>query len=312
MQKITFVAALTALLLSGCAPTANETAPVAATTAPPALKVVNGRIDANPALWVVKDADTTIYLFGTVHVLRDNLDWFDGAVKRAYDASGDLVLEVVAPTDAAAAQKTVMAIAVDPDGPPLSQKLDPALRARYTAAMTKAELPAPQLEKLEPWFVATLLGTAPLEKLGYTPTDGAETVLATAAAKTGKAVAGLETFGQQLGFLDGLPEPVQIRFLASTIDEMATAETLFAELVDSWARGDADKLATLMNEGMREIPEIGRILLTERNARWAQWVDDRLDRPGTSFVAVGAGHLAGADSLQAMLGKRGFTVTRLQ
>ncbi len=310
MKRLPFLAAAVALLLGSCAPTANETTPVAA-AASPALKVVNGRIDANPALWVVKDADTTIYLFGTVHVLRADIDWFDGAVKRAYDASGELVLEVVAP-DPAASQKVVMAVAVDPDGPPLSQKLDPALRARYFAAMKKAELPAAQLEKLEPWFVATLLGTAPLEKLGYTPTDGAETVLNAAAAKTGKPIAGLETFDQQLGFLDGLPEPVQIKFLSMTIDEMATADKTFAELVESWARGDADRLAGLMNEGMRDIPSIGKILLTDRNAHWAQWVDDRLDRPGTTFVAVGAGHLAGSDSLQAMLAKRGIKAMRIQ
>ena len=311
MKKLSFLAALTAVLLSGCAPTPNETATVAPRATPLGVKGPNGRVEADPALWVVKDEDTTIYLFGTVHVLRPDVDWFDGAVKQAYDASGDLVLEMVSP-EAQTAQKYVMSKAIDPDGPALTAKLAPADAAKYRAAMQANGLPVAAFETVEPWMVATQIGIAPLLKLGYDPESGAEQVLSKAARVTSKPVSGLETFEQQLGYFDNLPEPLQIRYLNLTVSELPKLETQFGELTKSWATGDADKLAALMNEGLREMPEIGEILLTQRNARWAQWVDDRLDRPGTTFVAVGAGHLAGSDSLQTMLTKRGFTVTRLQ
>lgn len=301
--------AAAALLLTGCTPQAEVAQGPAKIAA--GAKGPDGRINADPALWVLKDADTTIYLFGTVHVLRSDVDWFDDEVKRAYDASGELVLEMIQP-EGAAAQGVIMAKATDPDGPALTAKLTPEAAAKYKAAMAQLGLPVAGFEGFEPWFVSTVMGLIPLQKLGYNPESGAEMILTKAAKATGKPLIGLETFEQQIGYFDNLPEPLQIRFLNITVDDLPELETKFAELISSWTRGDAVRLAALINEGLREAPEIGRILLTERNARWATWIDDRLDRPGTSFIAVGAGHLAGADSVQAMLAKRGFKVTRVQ
>ncbi|HZF43573.1 MAG TPA: TraB/GumN family protein [Sphingomonadaceae bacterium] len=302
-------AATVALLLSGCAP-ATEVAPSAPRIAAGAVKP-DGRINGDPALWMLKDADTTIYLFGTVHVLRPDIDWFDGPVKTAFDASGELMLEMVEP-EGAVAQTTVQRIAEDPDGPALTAKMGPALRAKYIAAMERAKLPVAGFEKLEPWFVASLLALLPLEQLGYSGNNGAEAVLTRTAKSSGKPIRGLETFEQQLGFFDGLPEPVQLRFLESTIDEQVNLAKSFATLIAQWSRGDADGLGAEITRQLRDIPEIGKVLLTDRNARWAAQLDDRMDQPGAVFVAVGAGHLAGADSVQRMLAKRGFTVTRLQ
>ena len=271
----------------------------------------DGRINGDPALWVVRDADTTVYLFGTVHVLRPDIDWFDGPVRTAYDASDELLLEMVEP-EGAATQAIVVRVAEDPDGPPLTQKFGPALQAKYRAAMARAKLPVAGFEKLEPWFVASILSLAPLQELGYNGENGAEAVLTRAAKAGGKRIAGLETFEQQLGFFDGMPEPLQIRFLESTIDEQTDLAKTFADLIAKWGRGDAEGLGVEINKAMRDIPEVGKILLADRNARWAQAIDDRMDRPGTTFVAVGAGHLAGAESVQRMLAARGFAATRLQ
>lgn len=309
MKRFLSGAAAFALLLTGCAPAA-DVAPSAPKFAAGAVKP-DGRINGDPALWVLKDADTTIYLFGTVHVLRPDIDWFDGPVKTAFDASGELLLEMVEP-EGKVAQATVQRIAEDPDGPALTAKMTPTLRTKYVAAMARAKLPVAGFEKLEPWFVASLLGLLPLEQLGYDGTNGAEAVLSRTAKASGKRIGGLETFEQQLSFFDGLPEPVQIRFLESTIDEQADLSRSFADLIAKWSRGDADGLGAEITRQLRDIPDIGKVLLTDRNARWAAQLDDRMDRPGAVFVAVGAGHLAGADSVQRMLAARGFTVTRLQ
>ena len=311
MRKLLLAASSLALLLSGCAPPAAEVAPAAATKTSAGGVKPDGRIDADPALWVVRDADTTVYLFGTVHVLRPDIDWFDGPVRAAYDASGELMLEMVEP-EGPVAQAAVTKIAVDPDGPPLTQKFGPALQAKYRDAMAKAKLPLARFEKLEPWFVASVLGLAPLQDLGYDGANGAEAVLTRTAKAGGKPIAGLETFEQQLAFFDRMPEPLQIRFLESTIDEQRDLSKTFADLIAKWSRGDADGLAADINKAMRDIPEVGKLLLTDRNARWAAQIDERMDRPGTTFVAVGAGHLAGADSVQRMLEARGMKVTRLQ
>jgi uncharacterized protein YbaP (TraB family) len=52
-------------------------------------------------------------------------------------------------------------------------------------------------------------------------------------------------------------------------------------------------------------------MFTERNANWAGWIAQRLQEPGTVFVAVGAGHLAGRDSVQAKLTELGVKSARI-
>lgn len=290
-------AAALALLL---APAAYAQAP-----APAATK------DADPALWVVKDDDTTIYLFGTVHVLKPGLSWFDEAVKTAFDKSDELVLEMVEP-DPQAMQGLVMKMALDLSGPPLSAKLPADKREALSRTAAEVGIPGAAIDRFDPWFAAVTLTMAGLPKLGYDPTSGAERVLSAAAKEAGKTVTGLETAEQQLGYFDTLAEPLQVKFLVSTIDEFPKMAGELDKMVASWAAGDPDTLAATMNEGMRETPEIAKILLADRNARWADWIAQRLDKPGTVFVAVGAGHLAGADSVQAQLGKRKLAATRIQ
>ncbi|AJP74724.1 polysaccharide biosynthesis protein GumN [Sphingomonas hengshuiensis] len=266
--------------------------------------------DADPALWVVRDEDTTIYLFGTIHVLKPGLSWFDEAVRDAFDKSGELVIEMIQP-DAATAQATLLPLAMNASGPTLTEKLPADKRPAIAKAAGDLRFPLAVLDRFDPWFAAITLTMAGLPRLGYDPESGAEQVLQAAAKAAGKPVRGLETFEQQLGYLDGLPEPVQVRFLVSTLDEMPKMGAELDKMVTSWAKGDPDTLAVTMNEGMRETPELGKVLLTDRNARWAKWIEQRLAQPGTVFIAVGAGHLAGRDSVQAQLAKHKLRAVRI-
>lgn len=269
--------------------------------APIGARTVNRGIDARPALWVVKDADTTIYLFGTIHVLRPEVRWFDGAVKRAFEQSDTLVLEVLTPERSEVAALTAR-LAVDPDGPPLTQKLDPATRARYLTLLGKFNLSQAQFEPFQPWFAAMTLSIVPLEKLGYTAESGVEDVLRKRAGGAGKAMDAFETVDDQLGFFAALPEKTQIAFLTATIDDAAKAETEIGKMVRNWAVGRPDALATELNDSLKEMPDLAQALLYQRNKRWAQWIAKRMDQPGTVFIAVGAGHLAGKGSVLEELG----------
>jgi uncharacterized protein YbaP (TraB family) len=259
----------------------------------------------------VQDEDTAIYLFGTVHVLKPGLGWFDDAVWAAFNQSDELVLELVEPEPAAMAA-VVMKMALNPTGPTLTEKLPAAKREAYAKALADLGMPAAALDRFDPWFAAVTLSVAGLPKLGYDPKSGAESVLTEAAKAAKKPVSGLETPEQQLGYFDSLPEPLQVRFLVSTVDEYAELGPMLDKMVASWSAGDPDALAKTMNEGMRETPEIGKILLSDRNARWAEWIEQRMRKPGQVFVAVGAGHLAGGDSVQAWLAKRKLRAKRIR
>ncbi|GGA40630.1 TraB/GumN family protein [Sphingomonas psychrolutea] len=311
MDVKTMTVALAALLLGGnSAPQAAPAAPAPA----PAAPATEASIPADPALWVVKDADTTIYLFGTVHALKPRLSWFDSAVRKAFDESGQLVLEIPLP-DPAEAQKVVLPLAIDPDGPPLRQKLTEADRATYVAALTKLGVPAAgidQFDSLEPWFAAVTMAQIALQKAGFTPGDGAETALDKAAKAAGKPVSGLETLQQQLGYFHDLPQADQIAFLVAGAKDVDKFDSTINAMVDKWKAGDAEGLSALMNEDLTSQPNLYKVLLVDRNARWADWIDNRLKTPGTVFVAVGAGHLAGKDSVQVQLGKHHLTATRVK
>jgi uncharacterized protein YbaP (TraB family) len=266
--------------------------------------------DADPALWVIKDADTTIYLFGTVHVLKPGLGWFDEGVKAAFDKSDELVLEMIEP-DTATMQGLIMKTALNPEGPTLTEKLPADKREAYAKAMTDVGVPAAALDRFDPWFAAVTLSIAGLPKLGYDPESGAERTLSVAAKAANKQVIGLETAEQQLGFFDALPEPLQVKFLVSTVDDYPRMATELDKMIASWSAGDPEALGKTMNEELADTPELSKVLLADRNMRWAEWIEQRLQKPGTVFVAVGAGHLAGAESVQAQLAKHKLTATRV-
>lgn len=299
------------LLRAGSALALLFTAPGAvaqqAATAPAAAETK----DADPALWVVKDEDTTIYLFGTIHILRPGLSWFDEAVKKAFDESGELVTEIGDMPDPAAAQPLIMKYGVNATGPTLTEKLPADKRAAFTKAVADLGLPQAVIDRFDPWLASVQITMLSLLKQGYNPQAGVETALHAAAKAASKPISGLETMEQQFGFFDSLSEEAQVKFLVETIDKLSEAGPVLDKMVVEWGEGDADGLAGLMNEGFMASPEVTKTLLTDRNARWAEWIGKRLDKPGVVFVAVGAGHLAGQGSVQTYLAEREIKATRI-
>lgn len=271
--------------------------------APPAPK------DVDPALWVVKDDDTTIYLFGTVHILKPGLSWFDEAVKTAFDKSDRLVLEMVEPS-AADSQALFTKLAIDQSGKTLRSKMTDADRPIYEAALGKIGLPAEALDPLDPWAAAVTLSVVAMQKQGFDINSGVEKQLTAAANAAKKPIGGVETMEYQLGIFDGMPESEQIRFLVESAKVIDNSEQMMNRMVELWAAPDPDGLGKLMNEGLTS-RALYDALLTQRNANWAKWIKAEMDKPGTTFMAVGAGHLAGPTSVQALLPAYGLSAERV-
>ncbi|AMO73286.1 hypothetical protein AZE99_07100 [Sphingorhabdus sp. M41] len=266
--------------------------------------------DADPALWVIKDEDTTIYLFGTVHILKPGMTWFDEAVKASFDESDELVVEMIKP-DPAVMVKIVNDLAIDKTGISLRDKLTVEDRADYEAVLTRLNLPVAAFDPLDPWFASVNISLIPLMRNGYAADQGVEDELLAQAAAREMKITGLETPEQQLGFFDNLPEAVQIRFLNFTVDTVDDAAEGMEQMVVEWANANVDALGELMNAGLED-DLVYETLLVNRNINWAEWVDQRMDQPGTIFMAVGAGHLAGDSSLQAILAKKGLVAERIE
>ena len=267
--------------------------------------------DADPALWVMRDADTTVYLFGTVHFLPKDIVWFDEAVADAFAASDELRMELLPVDDPASLGPLILKLAVDPKGRTMAQRMSPEDHAAYVKAMQDLGLPAAQLEPLEPWFIGIQAVSLMYVKAGYDPKSGAEEVLTQAARKAGKTITAFETPEQQFAMLDSTPEAEQLIGVRDLANGQEEALKMFSTLLGYWARGEAEETGRLMNEEMKETPVTARILLTDRNARWAADLKARMDRPGVVFVAVGAGHLTGKDSVQDLLARDGLKVERI-
>jgi len=266
--------------------------------------------DADPALWVIRDEDTTIYLFGTVHILKPGMTWFDEAVKTSFDASDELVVEMIKP-DPAEMMRIVNDLAIDRTGIALRDKLTPDDRAHYEATLTQLDLPVAAFDALDPWFASVNISLIPLMRAGYATDQGVEDALLSHARARKIEITGLETPEQQLGFFDNLPEDVQIRFLNFTIDTIDEAAEGMEQMVIEWANANVLELGELMNAGLED-QIIYDTLLVNRNLQWAEWVEQRMAEPGTVFMAVGAGHLAGESSVQAVLAKNGLVAKRIE
>jgi uncharacterized protein YbaP (TraB family) len=261
-----------------------------------------------PALWKVVDKDTTIYLFGTVHVLPPGIPWYDGKVAAAFEGSQELVTEIV---DTDPTKTTMMQWAALSGNETLRGMLSPPEKAAYEGALAKLGIPAQAFDGYEPWLAAMILSVAPLAEAGFRPENGVDEALSSKAKTRGLAHGALETYEYQMTLFDSLPLETQKFYLAQVIKDLPTVREQIEQMTEAWKRGDADTLAKVMN-AQEDYPGMFEMLLTNRNKNWANWVQDRMKRPGTVFLAVGAGHLAGPGSLQEQLDARGIKAERVQ
>ena len=284
---------------------------VAATACAPAPAVEPKA--ASPAMWKVADADTTIYLFGTIHLLPPGTQWRSPTFDRAAAGADTLVVEtVIDETDPAATIGELFKLAVSDGLPPLADRVEPGKKAALVTAVAKSGIPAQAFDKLETWAAAFLLLGVQFKDLGLDPGSGVESALKKQFKDGGKSIGELETNAEQLGFFDRLSEDAQRKFLAEVLEDPASMKIQFGGMLAAWSKGDVKGIADSFNSDLGDAPELRDALLARRNANWARWVKGRLDQPGTVLVAVGAGHLAGDQSVLTLLENQGVKVTRVQ
>lgn len=266
-----------------------------------------------PAMWQVADEDTTVYLFGTIHLLPPNSLWrtpaFDAAVERSQLLVVETLIDAANPHQLASEMATM---GFSTGLPPIAQRVPPDKVPALEAAIARTGIPRPLFDRMETWAAAFTLMGVQFQTLGLQGDQGVEAVLRQTFTAAGKPVIQLETNREQLALFDTLPERAQRQLLEGAIEAPDTVKQQFGDMLGSWLAGDVDAIARTFNRDLRESPELRDALLTRRNANWARWIEQRLATPGTVFVAVGAGHLAGDVSVQRYLEARGIAVRRVQ
>ncbi len=252
------------------------------------------REPAKPPVWAIRDGDTTIWLMGAMHLLPPRIDWRTGTVDRAMDAD-TLVLE----TDPTATGD-FDAIAKAPGLPPLAKRVADDRQEALARAIERTGQPGDAFDGYKDWAAAVMLATGDALNSRASSKNGIDAQLWK--AFKGKQRVALEKPGDQLRALDILPPQLQARMLDETLDGADYDATY-----EAWATGD---LAAIDKTGPSK--ELRPFLVTAANRRWADWIAARMAQKGKVLVAVGAGHLAGQDSIPDLLKAKGLKVERVQ
>jgi uncharacterized protein YbaP (TraB family) len=277
--------------------------------------VLPGRAAAEDrsVLWTVAGERNTVYLLGSIHVLRPGDASLPRAALDAYADAEQLVMEIdlddAALGDPLAIAQEMQSSAALPPGQTLRSVLgnDYAMVAERSA---DAGLDLAMFDRFQPWFIATLLLQLELAKRGFDPALGIEQQFAERATADRKPITGLETPAQQFAVLSGLSLDNQKRFLLMTLDEAAQADAELERLLTAWRKGDVTGLAALLSEEFARFPELYRPLTEDRNRAWVGQLADLLDDGDDYLVVVGALHLVGRNSVVDLLRQRGYAVTQ--
>ena len=266
-----------------------------------------------PALWTLSDDDTTVYLFGTVHLLRPGVDWRSEAFDAALNASDTIVLEVDMKSEAAqrAITKDFNQRGMFEDGQTLRGVLSPDDEAMIEASLLSIGVPIDAFNSFEPWMVAISLSSMKLLAEGYDLNAGVESVVEEAGLASAKSFEYMEEISDQADAFDLLALETQISYLYETAVLLDESPRMLDNLVEEWADGDVAGLGALVAspDSLGGGEEVYQSLLVNRNKKWLPKIEAMLDEPGTIFVAVGSGHLAGPDSVITALRDKGYTVT---
>ncbi len=263
---------------------------------------------SKPALWRMRQQDSTVYLFGSVAALCPNEGWFTGKIKEAFEESSEIVVEV----DTADASKSVPKLGIFTDGRKLSQVIGPKLNQQFYAALNIHSIKSPSLDALRPWLAANTLQAQSLQNSCYSSVYGVEEILTKAATQRKMRTSYLDTFDDQMGIFANLSEPQQIEYLRYAISNSLTAASETDSLVESWRAGHPENLPAKFGALFVELPWFREPLLINPNRKWAAKIHDRIKQPGVTFVAVTAGHLAGDNSILQLLQKMGYQIERIQ
>jgi uncharacterized protein YbaP (TraB family) len=275
-----------------------------------ALVVALGPIKAEPAMWVIKDADSTIYLIGTMHLLKHDAEWNAEKVKKTVHESTELWLEVADFDNQAAMAPLITKFGLDREHP-LSTRLNGEQKKKLEKLTGTYGISAAALEPLRPWLAAVILAMGPIQRAGYDPKAGVERVLAAQATAEGDKILGFETPDEQFHIFAELTEEEQLAFLDSTMTDLDKGVELLDRLAKAWIDGDVDAIGRLSIDEMKEkAPTVYDKVLVRRNIAWAEKIEQMLKGSGVQQIAVGAAHLAGPDSVQAQLAKHGIKTER--
>ncbi len=263
-------------------------------------------------MWKAHGTDNTVYLLGSIHLLREQDHPLPAAIDAAYRDADVLFMEIdMDDLDPVAAQTAFTTHGVLRDGTRLRDLMGAADFERAVAAAEKLDIPLHLLDRTEPWYAALTVEILSLSRIGYDARWGVESHMMAKAAADGKPIEGFETLQEQVAFLDGLSLPAQRQLLLSTLEEGSRRSDLMDGMIAAWRNGDTAFMEAEMLNSLAEFDELYRTIVTDRNSRWVERIQSLLNDEQDYLVIVGALHLIGADGVPRQLRELGVSIEQL-
>jgi len=263
-------------------------------------------------LWAVHSKNNTVYLLGSIHVLKKDSYPLPDAIEKIYGCCSKVVFETdLDGMNDPASQNKMKRLGSYPRGQTLSKNISAQTYELLKKRMAAANVQLERLEPFRPWFVALAITALEIQRLGYDPELGIDRYFFKKAKKDGKEMIFLETNDSQLNLMARMNKTQQEMFLRETLKELDIIETMSADMVKAWETGDAERLNLIIKNGFDEHPDIYNRFFTQRNKNWVPQIQRLLKQDGDVLVIVGAGHLVGEQSLIDLLEKKGYKVQQL-
>ncbi len=263
-------------------------------------------------LWEVSGAKNSVYLLGSIHLLRPQDYPLPTALDTAYSDAEVLIMEVdMDDLNPFATQAAFTTYGVLHDDKTLRDLMGSELYEQALIAADAINIPLDMLNKTEPWYAAMTIEIMMLDRIGFDPTLGVEMYMMSKAQSDGKRIDGFETVEEQIQFLDGMSMQAQRDMLMSTLTESAKLGEIMDELIDAWRHGDVAHLKSGMLDDLAKHEELNKALVTDRNRRWVERIEDLLDDDDDYLIVVGALHLIGDQGVPNLLKQQGIGIYQL-
>lgn len=263
------------------------------------------------SLWELHGKHNTVYLLGSVHILRESDYPLPPPVMDAYAHSSAVVMEInLAEAGTEQVQADMLASATLPDDKSLPGIMGKARYARAAGLAHDLGVELSLFDQYAPWFAAEAISQLQLMQLGYQAQSGVEMFFLNRAQNDGKAISGLETVHDQIAIFENMPMDIQATYLVSSLEQAHDLAKMVDSMVRAWAHGDSAWLEAEMNTEFGRDPALYQSVLGSRNRKWLPKVEALLNENQNYLVIVGTGHLVGRESLLELLKRDGIAAVQ--
>jgi uncharacterized protein YbaP (TraB family) len=269
-------------------------------------------VEKKHSLWKISSKSNTVYIFGSVHLLKESDYPLDKSIEKAFENSSRLFFEINLDTiDDQKMKQLTIAKGTYSDGQTLKASLSNQTYEFAKKRLADQGLNIEQLEKLKPWLLAITIDVLELQKMGFDQSRGIDKYFYEKAKKNGKKVDGFETAEYQVNLLADMPAAMQETMLLQTMKDLDEAQKEMTAIVEAWKSGDADALDTFLLKSFKDYPEIGKMLIVDRNKNWLPRIESLISQNENVMIIVGAAHLVGKDGVISLLKQKGYQVEQL-